>query len=618
MASKPKIKVLLAQIANRNLGDTVIADNTRRLIEACFPLEKRKQLIIIDHNLYTDDPAKIAFADAVVFAGGGLIKFKQEDFYQKTVRVIQEANQRGIPVYMNAVGVECFDPKDERCLLLKETINLPCVKAIRVRDDLDTLRTHYITNPHIAVSSVMDPAIGCPKTYNVKPKKTRSRVIGLGVARAELFADYGTAGIDRSFLLEFWKGVTTELEARGRRWCIFTNGASNDEAFAEEVLAYIGHGNKCAMPAEAEQLVKTLRSFSAVLACRMHSNIIAYSFRVPSVGLIWNDKLAFWGKKIGYPERFLTPEQLSPKTAVDALLRAEKEGCSAVPKEELKRLSDTMQQFIATYAVPRGAAGTAMDYSNHLVACALGGKHLKYKNMNSLATLKPSLDGGFKWLELDIRLTTDGRLVCVNGFGKGTCQALGVDPERYAKGMSYKEFATARYYGTYKTASFADFTKALASHRHNQIQVILDVGRPSAKGFEAILIQLRSSLRYSRLREETFVLRVQRRQDVEAFKKTDLRCRLAYYLPAPEEDFGEPLREVADVAAYCRSRQISLVTMRPETFSPQVAAVLKENGLQSCLLSLTCVSDILEALQNGADLVGSVYTDVKTLTEITQ
>src|SRR5690606_25962164 len=69
-----------------------------------------------------------------------------------------------------------------------------------------------------------------------------------------------------------------------------------------------------------------ISKFSVVIAARLHANIIAYSLDIPSIGLVWNDKLTFFGNKIGVPERFIPTEHLSAENIIRAALHAESEG----------------------------------------------------------------------------------------------------------------------------------------------------------------------------------------------------------------------------------------------------------------------------------------------------
>ena len=209
MKNHKKIKILLVQITNRNLGDTVIADNARELIKSAFPVKQREDVVIIDYPISCKDLEVLKFVDAIVFAGGGLIKFRNEQHYNHTIAITSKADELNIPVFFNAVGVEGYDESDERCAALKRAINLPCVKGITVRDDTETLEKYYIENKSIVVKSVFDPAVFSTNHFVSAEKRD---VIGLGVARVELFTNYGNEKIDRQFLLNFWKSVVTELE----------------------------------------------------------------------------------------------------------------------------------------------------------------------------------------------------------------------------------------------------------------------------------------------------------------------------------------------------------------------------------------------------------------------
>jgi len=323
MKNHKKIKILLVQITNRNLGDTVIADNARELIKSAFLVKQREDVVIIDYPISCKDLEVLKFVDAIVFAGGGLIKFRNEQHYNHTIAITSKADELNIPVFFNAVGVEGYDESDERCAALKRAINLPCVKGITVRDDTETLEKYYIENKSIVVKSVFDPAVFSTNHFVSAEKRD---VIGLGVARGELFTNYGNEKIDRQFLLNFWKSVVTELEKQNKKWEIFTNGLDEDEKFAEEVLRYIGHGSKCYAPSDSQQLVNTITQFKAIVACRMHSCIIAHTFGVPCIGLVWNEKLLHWGEKTGHAERFLTPDKMCAETVAEALSEAERTG----------------------------------------------------------------------------------------------------------------------------------------------------------------------------------------------------------------------------------------------------------------------------------------------------
>jgi polysaccharide pyruvyl transferase WcaK-like protein len=47
------------------------------------------------------------------------------------------------------------------------------------------------------------------------------------------------------------------------------------------------------------------------VAARLHACIIAYSLKIPAIGVVWNDKLTFFGRNIGCEQYFVMPRELS-------------------------------------------------------------------------------------------------------------------------------------------------------------------------------------------------------------------------------------------------------------------------------------------------------------------
>ena len=202
-----RIKIMLVSLVNRNYGDSVIADNTAFLIRKA--LGSRAE--ILSYDLRCGDVYRIRFCDAVVFAGGGLIKFRGECFLEYISEIVNEAQEHDIPVYFNSVGVEGYDDNDPTCQALKEVINLPCVKSISVRDDTELLKSSYLTRKQ-SVHSVIDPAVWCRQTYtDIIPEKTG--YVGIGIAREQLFCDYGHSELDGEYMLRFWRELIDKLEA---------------------------------------------------------------------------------------------------------------------------------------------------------------------------------------------------------------------------------------------------------------------------------------------------------------------------------------------------------------------------------------------------------------------
>lgn len=626
---KQRIRILLVQIVNRNLGDAVIADNTEFLIRSALPLRPFTEYDIIRYDIASQNTWMIPYADAIIFAGGGLLKFKRENFDRHVIRVLQAANQANVPCYFHAVGVEGYDPENERCLLLKEALHLPCVKVITTRDDPDTLKQQYLPGSSAKVLREPDSAVFCKETYALKPKKQRS-VIGLGITRHKLFGDYAINTVDRDFPLPFWKEVTSRLEAEGLPWEIFTNGLESDERFAKEVLDYIGHGTKAAAPMEGRELAELINGYRGVIAFRMHSNIIAFSLDLPSVGAVWNEKIAFWGTQIGHPERFLRPEALSAEAMVSALKQAlsepparlsarleEKEGFSSL-KQFLKDLTENPDR-------PKADPDTApVRFSDTLVATALGGICLHYKNLNVLEGLKTARARGFRLFEADVRLTLDGMPVLVNGWNQTTYGQLGITPseEGVFPALSEEDFVNANYYGHYATVTLPALLTALTAagsplRIRPQERYLLDIGRPSGEDRTALFAALKNLFaqeKYAYLQSQ-FALRLQRKADVNAYRKTGLSLGVVYYLAPKKEDATpeEAWEAISDTFAFCHEKGIQTLSLNKEVWTPELAEVAREQGLKLLLFSYGKEENFFEATKNGADLIGSFWYGPKEL-----
>lgn len=625
---RKKVNILLVQIVNRNLGDQVIADNAEYLVRQALPRLAGRHYVLQHYDIQSEDYELVRAADLIIFDGGGLIKYRQEEFHRHVPAILGCAQECDIPVFFNSVGVEGYDAEDERCIRLAQALNYGCVKGITVRDDLETLQRDYLRQDRIGIASAtVDPAVYTPQAYGIqKDAQPDSNTIGLGIVRYRIFEDYGIAGITREFQLELWQGIAKELEAHGYRWKLFVNGLRSDYDFAVEVLQYMGKDPKDASllaprPIQGRELAETVASFAGVVACRMHANIIAYALGIASVGLVWNDKMRFWGERIGYPQRFLTSGQFEPKLIVQCLLDSISAGTRPCPQALKKSVQKPLRKFIRKYGAAAWKENRAahlkkpMDLSERLVAVALGGLSMRYTNMNAQEGLACALGHGFRIFEADIRLTKDGRLVCVNGWSKGAYEKLGLDPglalQQYADGMDYGTFMGCRMYGHYRTM---DASQLLGQMRQQEggWKLVLDIGKPKKEVLTGMIEALRVLCDEGTEWEKHLFIRLQGKYDVEAVQEAGLPMQIMYYVP-PKQVRDEKNVTLDSIGKYCKKRQIQWVSMPKEALDGEVMAYLRKQKLKSCLFSYNRYTDVLEAMQMGVDWVATSYLTVDGL-----
>lgn len=607
LKKKKKVNILMAELVNNNLGDAVIADAAVYMLSKAIPVHNRGMYAVHRYNLFNEDYEMVSRADMIIFSGGGIIKYKAERFYYYISKILEIADRRGIPVYFNGVGIEGFDASDEKCLMLKAALNCPCVKAISVRDDIDTLTHCYLDRPEdIRCRAVADAAVFTDRVYKIKRQKT-SAVIGLGIVRGDIFTDHGNPDITPEYQLALWRGIIEQLEAAGCAWQLFTNGAQSDFRFAEQILEHLDLTPKRAQllaprPVCSRQLVEIISGYRAVIAGRMHANVIAYALSIPSVGLVWNDKLRFWGEKIGYPERFIAPPNLTAKAVTRALFDSMAAGVRKMNFDVCSASIGEMRSFISRYGPPvyKSRPRRGVQAQQNIVAVALGGADLRHSKLNTPAAFPAFYKNGTRLYEADLRLTADGRLICINGERADVFEKLGSGFNQVKEHeMDYKKFIAGKWLGVYPVADMESLIHTVLSRRG--VRVLLDIGRPDKKWALKICTALENTFKHRRHLLKKVVIQVQNEAAAKAFEHSPLHWALAYYT---EEDDTEKLRKIA---AFCTENAVRLVAAPERKFGSKFSAIMHENGLKVYAFHYETLSDIENAVSAGADYVGSYY-----------
>lgn len=358
LKQNPEIRVLMAGLMqSTNLGDGVISDCVEYLINKAAQENKIKKVRITARDIRKDkSSAKLAAvrnSDLMIIPGGGMIKYQVENLPYHMERVMSRAEHYGIPVMFNAVGVEGYDSENEGCQLLLDMLSRYCVKRITTRDFADYLNENYLKGD-IKATRVADPAVWTTEAYNIS-RNENSDTVGLGVARAGLFEDYGTS-YSKEDLLSLWSGIIEKLEKNNIKWKLFTNGFRKDEDFLRELAEYIGRADELEeisvpTPVTPRELAENISQFKGIIACRMHANIIAYSLDIPCVGLVWNDKLKFFGESIGCSKQFITCDKFSADCITDVFFEALEKGFDKTVREAEKASAySSISEFFVPYA----------------------------------------------------------------------------------------------------------------------------------------------------------------------------------------------------------------------------------------------------------------------------
>lgn len=248
-------------------------------------------------------------------------KYQYNELALPIIKLLDVSAKKNITVVLNAVGVEGYDPNSIRCSKIKnsltEAVHRGTLKYISTRDDLETLLNYIPRNSWSICKKVADPAVWISEAFDVK--KHGLETIGVGVIREQIFVDNGQ-NFSSLQLYKLYIQTILMLKERGFQSIeLFTNGQFADNLFAKRLyddLTSKGISVSLKIPDDPRGLVDMIASYEGVLTARLHSCVIAYSLEVPFIGIVWNEKLKFFGKSVGMEENFIGLDYLKPELLV--------------------------------------------------------------------------------------------------------------------------------------------------------------------------------------------------------------------------------------------------------------------------------------------------------------
>lgn len=323
------MKVLvIGEHYSSNLGDGVICQTVKRLLEENFSeIETIDILDISGRTSYATDGNKsfyqkgklkkminyllpvslkelITFErkavpsydeikknyDLAIYAGGQLLM----PFFLKQMLAINHLLlQRQVPIAYNSVGCGKILSKQltQKMYTLFEN---PSIQYISVRDG-ERYVSKWANQDIIPV--ICDNAIYANEVYEIC-KCSDSDLVGLGVMYIEK---------EKEVLTTFWHDTLLMLEKKDVSWCMFVNGSKEDFLFAQELLQTFGYKDiskhLLPRPENPKELVATIAQFKAIISFRLHSHIIAYSLEIPSIAMVWDEKVRSFFNMVDHLDR---------------------------------------------------------------------------------------------------------------------------------------------------------------------------------------------------------------------------------------------------------------------------------------------------------------------------
>lgn len=229
--------------------------------------------------------------DIALFAGGEMFL----DYFAGLIYyIVKKLNTWDIPVVFHACGMGRLS-KDS-VWLLKKAVKQANVKSISLRDSFKEFCALF--GKLSGVQDTYDTALCCSNFYEPASVKT---------------AEYGVGVIAIPEYYETQKTMISLFLKSSFSWKLFTNGSPGDESIARKLLGDLGVKETeqenfiVKRPLNAAELVKNITEFERIVSYRMHSQIIASAFIIPSYGFVWDSKVKAFYNKLGFASRYQDP-----------------------------------------------------------------------------------------------------------------------------------------------------------------------------------------------------------------------------------------------------------------------------------------------------------------------
>ncbi|MCP5405483.1 MAG: polysaccharide pyruvyl transferase family protein [Pseudomonadaceae bacterium] len=300
---------------------------------------------LVKRRYAADWKTRLAGCHGLIIGGGHLMMDVDQFFPLRLLTAVRQC-PRGTPLFVQSVGVSAkMTARGLR--LFKAIFTHGCLRMASVRDagaQANWLKHFGGAQPLLH----RDPGLLAATTYGKAKKTHRARpLVAFGVAAPASLSPHadsreGVVCGDLSFYLE-----TLPLLAKQYDILLFTNG--EDDAFLRQLEAELptlpvkvrARIRVAPRPLKPAQLVALIRTADAMVGHRLHANIVAYSYRVPHIGLGWDDKLKSFFKSIDRPDFIITGNAGAPRKVAALVARALAEGIDT--KTHTKVLEEARQ-----------------------------------------------------------------------------------------------------------------------------------------------------------------------------------------------------------------------------------------------------------------------------------
>lgn len=293
---------------------------------------------------------EIEDSDVVIIGGGQIFSDKLLYFPLRISFVSQLLKANSIPTAIYGVGVnDTFGKKALRLFSSLTAYRNLFFVSVRDKDSKRSLEKNFTdVLPHVT----RDPALQVANIYKSYIDKGKSsndaKVIGISVMQNK-------GNVTNLANEDLYYELGLKLVSGGGNVVYFTNGDPEDEVVKELIQNRMNSNDSIDTTnvkflerlQTPRQLVTTISKFDAVVAHRLHANIISYSMKIPHVGIGWSEKMASFFNSVDRSEYFVeADENLNSDVVLQKILSTLAEGIDDVKHRIVLKESESGLQML--------------------------------------------------------------------------------------------------------------------------------------------------------------------------------------------------------------------------------------------------------------------------------
>lgn len=240
------------------------------------------------------------------------------------------------------------------------------------------------------------------------------------------------------------------------------------------------------------------------------------------------------------------------------------------------------------------------------IAHALGGIN-DDKNTNSRDALENSYSKGIKLFEVDISLTSDEELVCINGWSKDVYnETLEIEYNKENAVMSYEQFMNTKIKGKYTTMSFKDLIEFMKVH--DDIYVMIDIGNQKKKKTKNIYEKIVQESNNDSKILNRLVINGSTTDMIKAVKEVYDFKIINLYWPSKADRKDKKIDTKEEFIEYCKKNEISSLSTSLKTYKKEKDTIeyFKKKGLIVYVFTENDENEAKDILKD-VDVVGTDF-----------